>query len=257
MTIDHTDPRSPSQQIADDLREQINGGTFAPGDPLPSERNLVDRYGTAPQTTRQAIAILKAEGLVIGKPGRGIFVRERLPIVRVGSDTRAQWRERKGQSPMQAEAEANDLSWYQEVLALETVPAPDWVADRLAISTGEDVFVRRRRTWIESVPTQVVDSYYRLDDVEGTRIMSEDTGPGGSYAQLEERGLTLARFREEIGIRMPTPEETRQLRLGPGIPVAEMYRVAFTESRPVEVFRAVLSGNSHKFVYEFDAPRLT
>ena len=254
MTIDHTDPRSPSQQIADDLREQINDGQFAAGDPLPSERTLVELYGTAPQTTRQAIAILKSEGLVVGKPGRGIFIRERLPIVRVGSDHRAQWRKRTGQSPMQAEAEANGLSWYQEVLALETVPAPDWVADRFEIERGQEVFVRRRRTWIENVPTQLADSYYQLADVEGTRIMSEDTGPGGSYAQLEERGLVLAKFREEIGIRMPTPNETRRLRLGPGIPVAEMWRVAFTAERPIEVFRSVLAGNSHVFVYEFDAP---
>ena len=254
MTIDQMDPRSPSHQIADDLREQINAGRFAPGDPLPSERSLVERYGTAPQTTRQAIAILKSEGLVVGKRGRGIFVREQLPLVRVGSDHRAQWRERKGQSPIQAEAEANGLSWYQEVLGLETVTAPDWVADRFEVEHGTEAFVRRRRTWIESVPTQIVDSYYLLADVKGTRIMSEDTGPGGSYAQLEERGLILARFREEISIRMPSPEETRQLRLGPGIPVAEMYRVAFTHERPIEVFRSVLAGNSHKFVYEFDAP---
>lgn len=254
MTIDRTDPRSPSQQIADDLRDEINAGTFPPGDPLPSERRLVDKYGTAPQTTRQAIAILKAEGLVVGQSGRGIFVRERLPIVRVGSDHHAQWRRRDGQSPMQAEAESNGLSWYQEVLELNTVPAPEWVAERFEISEGDDVFVRRRRTWIEDVPTQLADSYYRIEDAEGTRIMSEDTGPGGSYARLEEAGLVLARFREEIGIRMPTPNETRRLRLGPGIPVADMYRVAFTAERPVEVFRSVLAGNSHVFVYEFDAP---
>lgn len=254
MSIDHTDPRSPSQQIADDLRDQMTAGRFAPGDPLPSERKLVERYGTAPQTTRQAIAILKSEGLVVGKPGRGIFVRERLPIVRVGSDHGAQWRQRKGQSPMEAEAEANGFSWYQEVLKLETVPAPDWVAERFEIEQGQDVFVRRRRTWIEGRPTQLADSYYLPADVEGTRIMSEDTGPGGSYAQLEERGLMLARFREEIGIRMPSPNETRRLKLGPGIPIADMCRIAFTTERPIEVFRSVLAGNSHMFVYEFDAP---
>ncbi|MGH3359716.1 MAG: GntR family transcriptional regulator, partial [Nocardioidaceae bacterium] len=197
---------------------------------------------------------LKAEGLVVGRSGRGIFVRERLPVVRVGSDLHAQWRRSEGQSPMQAEAEANGLSWYQEVVGLDTVPAPDWVADRLEVPTGDDVFVRRRRTWIESIPTQLVDSYYRVQDADGTRIMSEDTGPGGSYARLEEKGLVLVRFREEIGIRMPTPNETRRLRLGPGIPVADMYRVAFTTERPVEVFHSILAGNSHTFVYEFDAP---
>jgi GntR family transcriptional regulator len=84
--------------------------------------------------------------------------------------------------------------------------------------------------------------------------MEEDTGPGGAYARLEERGLRLKRFREEITIRMPTPEEARGLHLGPGIPVAELYRIAYTDERPLEVFRAIMSGDSHTFAYDFDLP---
>ena len=65
------------RQIADQLRADIYAQALAPGDQLPSERELVERYGTAHQTVRQAISLLKAEGLVIGRPGRGVFVRER------------------------------------------------------------------------------------------------------------------------------------------------------------------------------------
>lgn len=253
MTIDRTDPRSPSRQIADALRFAISSGSLGPGDKLPSERELVETYGIAPQTARQAVGLLKAEGLVEGQPGRGVFVRKQPPMVRVGSDRYARrWRD-KGKAPLQAEVEGRGLSWRQEVLELSTVPAPEWVADWFEIDAEEPVFVRRRRTWIENTPTQLADSYYLLEDVEGTAIMREDTGPGGGFARLEEKGLRLRRFREELEARMPTPEETRGLQLGLGVPVVELHRISYTDERPVEVFRSVMVASGHRFAYNFDA----
>jgi len=254
MSIDPSDPRPPSRQIADNLRRAIREGELAPDDRLPSERELVATYGTASQTTRQAVALLKAEGLVEGRAGRGVFVRKQPPMMRMGSERYARHRRTKGVAPFQAEVEAMGLNWRQEVLELATVPAPDWVAEWFALKPRTKLFVRRRRMWIENIPTQLADSYYRLEDVKDTRIMQEDTGPGGGFARLEDKGLKLERFREEIAIRMPTPDEARGLRLGPGIPIAELHRITFTLNRAVEVFRSILAGHSHVFAYEFPAP---
>ncbi len=254
MAINRNDPRSPSRQIADDLRTAIRDGEIKPGERLPSERDLVDRYGIAPQTARQAVAALKTEGLVDSRAGRGVFVRKPPAVVQVGSDRYARWRRDGGKGPLQLEAEERGLAWRQEILGLSTEPAADWVAKRLDVSPGIKVFVRRRRTWIDDSPIQLADSYYRLHDVWRSPIMEKDTGPGGAYARLEERGLRLKRFREEITIRMPTPEEATGLQLGPGIPIAELYRIAYTDERPLEVFRAIMSGDSHTFAYDFDLP---
>ncbi|HEY9411201.1 MAG TPA: GntR family transcriptional regulator [Jiangellaceae bacterium] len=254
MSIDRLDPRSPSRQIADDLRTAIESGEIPAGGKLPSERELVEKYGIAPQTARQAVALLKTEGLVDGQPGRGVFVRERPPMIRIGSDRYSRSRRDKGLAPFQAEAEERGLTWSQEVLELAEVPAPAWVAEWFSIDAGTTVFVRRRRTWLDGKPTQLADSYYELATVEGTRIREEDTGPGGGYARLEEKGLHLARFREEIALRMPSPDEARSLKLSPGVPVAELHRIAFVEvRRPIEVFRSVMAGDMHVFAYEFEA----
>lgn len=254
MAIDRNDPRSPSRQIADDLRTAIRSGEIKPGDRLPSERELVERYDIAPQTARQAVAALKTEGLVDSRAGRGVFVRRPPSVIKVGSDRYARWHRDSVKGPLQLEAEERGLDWQQEILELATEPAPDWVAQRLNVSPGHKVFVRRRRTWIEGSPTQLADSYYRLNDVWNSRIMKEDTGPGGAYARLEERGLLLRRFREEITIRMPNPEEAQALQLGPGIPVAELHRIAYTTERPIEFFHAIMSGERHTFAYDFDLP---
>lgn len=66
--------------------------------------------------------------------------------------------------------------------------------------------MRRRRFWIDDNPSQLANSYYLLDLVKGTRITEENTGPGGGYRVLEELGYPLTRVREEVAIRMPTPD---------------------------------------------------
>src|SRR5260370_32623643 len=75
MSIDSLDPRPPYRQIADQLRAAIYAQELPPGAQLPSERELVQRFGTAPQTVRQALNVLKGEGLIIGRPARAAFVR--------------------------------------------------------------------------------------------------------------------------------------------------------------------------------------
>src|ERR1700759_4536624 len=123
MTIDSMDPRSPSVQIADWLRQQITGGDLGPGDKLPSERELADRFGVAPQTIRQAIDKLKHEGRVAGQPGRGVFVLSRPPLIRLGSERFNRSYRAAGKSAQQADAEAAGLAFRQGVLELADVQA--------------------------------------------------------------------------------------------------------------------------------------
>jgi GntR family transcriptional regulator len=101
---------------------------------------------------------------------------------------------------------------------------------------------------------QLADSYFRYGVVRGTPIVEDDAGPGGSYARLEELGHRLARFREDLVARMPSPEEARALQLGPGVPVVSLIRTAYdAEGRPVEVFDSVVAGDKHTFSYEIPA----
>lgn len=230
--------------MADELGEAIRRGDFRPANKLPSERELVQRYGTAPQTARQAIAQLKAEGLVIGFPGRGTYVRTPPSPVRLGSGDNARW--------FHLEVTAG-RPWHREIRELAETPAPEWVAEWFEIPAASPVFARRRRIWLDGVPVQLADSYYLLDVVGDTPITQADSGPGGSYARLEELGYRPTRFREDITMRMPTPQESRSLQLNKGTPIAELHRVAFVENRPVEVFAAVLAGDRHVFTYEFPA----
>ena len=69
------DPRSPYLRIVEDLRRSIAVGDLPPGEKLPSNAELKRRYDVASQTAQNAINALKAENLVYGVAGKGVFVR--------------------------------------------------------------------------------------------------------------------------------------------------------------------------------------
>jgi GntR family transcriptional regulator len=71
---DYADPRPAYTQIADDLRGQIETGKYGPGDQLPSNRLMSEQYGVAAETLRQALDVLRGEGLIATQSTRGTFV---------------------------------------------------------------------------------------------------------------------------------------------------------------------------------------
>lgn len=75
--LDPDDARAPYQQIADGLRAQIESGKLAPGDQLPSIGALTSEYDVSIGTARSALAVLKADGLIVTRQGRGSHVRTR------------------------------------------------------------------------------------------------------------------------------------------------------------------------------------
>jgi GntR family transcriptional regulator len=62
------------RRIVDDIRQQIASGALAPGDVLPSEAELREMYGVSNTVVRNAVLILKAERLVEGRQGSGVYV---------------------------------------------------------------------------------------------------------------------------------------------------------------------------------------
>lgn len=62
--------------IAAELRAMVESGQLRPGDALPSESALAERYGVSRGTARHALAELEGAGLVEPVHGKGRFVRK-------------------------------------------------------------------------------------------------------------------------------------------------------------------------------------
>jgi GntR family transcriptional regulator len=62
------------EQAADYVARRIAAGELAPGQKLPAERDLADRWGIGYQTVRRAMRELRERGLVVSRVGKGTFV---------------------------------------------------------------------------------------------------------------------------------------------------------------------------------------
>ncbi|MFE9694229.1 winged helix-turn-helix domain-containing protein [Micromonospora sp. NPDC005806] len=63
-------------ELLDDLQSKIKKGTYPPGSQLPSGRALADEYDVSQSTISRAVARLRQQGVLVGRPGRGVFVAE-------------------------------------------------------------------------------------------------------------------------------------------------------------------------------------
>jgi DNA-binding GntR family transcriptional regulator len=65
------------RQIAAELRAAIECGHLVATALLPSEADLMARYTVSRATVRHALATLESEGLIVTRPGKGRYVRDR------------------------------------------------------------------------------------------------------------------------------------------------------------------------------------
>lgn len=66
-------------ETANRIRQLIQDHKLVPGDRLPSERDLCERFSVSRPVVREALSRLKSEGLVLIKRGVGVYVSERDP----------------------------------------------------------------------------------------------------------------------------------------------------------------------------------
>jgi GntR family transcriptional regulator, transcriptional repressor for pyruvate dehydrogenase complex len=69
-------PRSLSGELVARLADDITSGKIAPGSRLPTEQELIAATGVSRTVVREAVAALRAEGLVVTRQGVGAFVPE-------------------------------------------------------------------------------------------------------------------------------------------------------------------------------------
>ncbi|WP_196440291.1 GntR family transcriptional regulator [Planomonospora sp. ID67723] len=249
----HSD-RAVFRQIADHIRDAIEREALHEGDKLPSEAQLMQHYGVARMTIRNALQVLQSEGLTVAEHGRGVFVRSRPPVRRLASDRFARRHRERGKAAFIAETEEAGGKPSVDSIKVTEQAAPPEVAQLLGLAAGAPVIVRSRRYLINGQPVETAVSYLPADIAKGTRIEQPDSGPGGIYARLEELGYRLDRFVEEIRSRMPFREEVRALKLAPGVPVFNLVRTAYAaDSRAVEVCDTVMSTDAYVLSYELPA----
>ncbi|MET8130118.1 GntR family transcriptional regulator [Streptomyces sp. NPDC005065] len=242
-------------QIADEIVQQIRVGVLKPGDMVPSESELVDRYGVSGGTIRKAMVEVRASGLVETRHGKGSLVKARPPVRHRSSDGFRRSHRKGGKAAYLAESEQAGATAKVSVLFIGPADAPDGIAERLGVDPGVKVLARRRLYFRNGTPVETATSYLPWDVVKDIpELFSENPGPGGIYARLEDDGHVFAEFVETLQARPASKAESSELALSPGAPVVHLIRDAVTEAgRVVEVCDTLMAADQFVFSYRIPA----
>lgn len=229
-------------RIAAVLRAQITSGELAPGDRLPTLPELCEQYGVSETTVRNAVGVLRSEGLVATRTRAGTVVRERPPVHRLAAD---RYRTAPGGPPQTAFTRDQGIGWseYRLDKRFEQVKAGPNLAALFECEPGELLLARHFVFYDTDQPSQMSTSYLRWADVAGTPVADpiNEPWPGGTRAQLATLGVHVTRITEAFSVGMPTEAEAETLRIGAAVPVLRFTRRHLAaDGRVVEVAHPIV-----------------
>jgi GntR family transcriptional regulator len=140
-------------QLQEALKQQIESGVWAPGDPLPSEPELARRFHVSRVVVRQALAILEDDRQIVRIRGRGTFVAQPKLDYRAGGLSRLLLAQRGPDVAIQ-------------VLDKRIVGVERSISE--ALDTDADAKVVRLTTLLSlrGIPLAITYSFFRAEDVD-------------------------------------------------------------------------------------------
>lgn len=210
------------------LRQQLDEGRFTDG--LPGELVLMESFGVSRVTVRRALEQLATEGLITRHPGRATRpTRARAAPGPAGGEAPSQTR----LSGLLENLVSMGLRTSVDVISLETLAAPDAVAQAVGIAPGDRVQkavrvrstregpLSRMTTW---VPLSVARPFTR-----------RELGKKPILLLLEEAGVRVGRAEQTLTAVLADAESAQQLDVPIGGPLLAVRRLIYDDKdRPVQ-----------------------
>jgi GntR family transcriptional regulator len=269
-------------RVLEDLRDQIRGGTLAPGARVPSRNGIIARYGVGETAAKHALQVLAAEGLIEARAGSGSYVRrlpaaaplehDRLhfpgspfgldgrPVVRdpvagngaAGNGAAGDGAAADGRAQADHPGHAPRLSWEHQS---ERVPAPAHVARRLRLPDGDQLVTRTRYLMsADGSPVQLATSYEPAATTAQTPVPFPEQGTfagRGVVERMQAIGIGVDQVVEEISVRPALSAEAAVLDVPAGSPVLLIERSHRAGERTVETGEIVIAADRFRLRYRF------
>ncbi len=243
------DPASPLplyEQLKTVLRQSIESGTWQPGEAIPPERELIERFGVSRITVRQALADLQADGLLYRRHGKGTYVASRGsgPIAESLSELTGHLEELQLQG----------LAPQVEVLTLDVRPLPPDVSDALKRPAGAEGWYLYRLVRVDGTPLMLSEVYVPAD-------LHLNLDPGllqqtGLNRLLQAEGLVPLRGRQRIGAQVAGAAEGALLGVEPGEALLRAVRVIYGQGdRALVWFRTLYRADRYEYEVELKRRR--
>jgi GntR family transcriptional regulator len=233
--LDHSNPIPLYYQIAAQLQNAIDIGTYGPGDSIPSELEISDFLNVSRPTVRQAIQQLAVKGLVVRRRGIGTIVAQQR-IHRPAS-----------LSSLYEALEATGRRPSTHTSRLEVLPVLQDVASLLEVEIGSNVIVIERLRSAEGLILALLENYIPLSVLSEFPTKAQlDTQ--GLYALMRSKGIRFHSASQEIGARPISSREAKLLQTPRSDTVLTMDRVARdVDGRAVEFGHHVYLARHYSF----------
>ena len=227
----------PYAQVKQHLKDELAHGRYPSGALMPSEAELVARFGVSRMTVNRALRELQAEGLVERVQGVGTFAAQ---WGRVSSTLTIH--------DLHDEIESRGHRHHAVVDLLREEPASAPLAAQLGLAPGAAVFHSRIVHHENGVPLQCEDRYVNPACAPG--YLGQDfTRVTPTHYLFDVTVLWRAQY--SIEAARPTADEARALAIGTDEPCLVVVRRTFTRSAPITIARLVQPGSRYTLHGEF------
>lgn len=225
------------QQIKALITQSLQSGEWKPGELIPSEMELANRFKVSQGTVRKAIDELSSENLVVRRQGKGTFVATHHEALSQFRFLRLVPNEGEPTYP------------ENKIIEVRRQRAPIDVARLLEIKSGDSVIFIRRVQSFSGVPTILDELWLPGAIFKGITAERLNEYKGPMYGLFEsEFGTRMIRASEAIRAVCADELTAQILNVNIGIPLLNVERVSFTYGdKPVEIRRGLYVTSAHHY----------
>jgi len=228
-------------QIKRLLEKSLEEHEWRPGQAIPSETVLAERYGVSQGTVRKAIDALAADNLVVRRQGKGTFVSTHT--------------EERASNFRFLRIRANDgADEYpaSRLLDVKRGKASLEISRLLDLKAGDPVIVLRRVLEFGGTPTVLDEITLPAALFRGLTKARYDAHHGSMYGFFETQfGVRMLRAQERLRAVSADEAVAKVLDVAPGAPLLAVDRVTYTYGdKPVEVRRGLCATRQHHYFNE-------
>ena len=221
-----------SSQIEEIIKDGIESGTWLPGTPIPSERELSIMFALSRATVRHAIDRLVSEGLVYRANGKGTYVNEsKVKLKALSLAGLSEQIINMGSSPS------------AKLIGIEQVMANQKINTILKVSENTPLFFIERIIYSNLIPLGLLRSYIPINncpDLDKLNLSNESL-----YTIMREKyGIIIHHATETLESTLSNPRESQLLNLVPGSPMFLLCITMFAEKElPIEFVKVLFRGD--------------
>ncbi|WP_328589513.1 GntR family transcriptional regulator [Priestia abyssalis] len=227
-------------QIEEGMKELIAREELKPGDLVPSERELAERYDVSRMTVRQAINNLVNDGYLVRQRGKGTFVAH--SKIEQGL---------QGLTSFSEDMRARGMSPSSKLLEFNRIKASMTIAAKLKIGEGESVYEIKRVRLADDIPMAYEMLYISEELVPD---LTEEALGSSIYEYMENTlNIRIAKGEQVLEASLARKNEAAILQIKEGASVLLIERTSYMENeKPVEFVQSIYRGDRYKFKIEME-----